>query len=183
MANASAKRIASQNEAAIKNMLYGHVLGNLLPLLIRVLFQWQTFRQSKKAIVLYSISVALSQFLYHHLKKMGTPRRDSTGNLLSPGDDLNQPGMTEWIFDILYISWFAQVGSAILGEWFWWIYVVIPTFVIYKLWNVLISPLLLGRSSSASEEEPEQEGLSKRQEKLKKRSDRGDPRVKMQTRK
>lgn len=35
---------------------------------------------------------------------MGTPRRDSTGNLVSPGDDLSQPGMTEWTFDVLYIS-------------------------------------------------------------------------------
>ena len=85
-------------------MLYGHLLGNLLPLLIRVLFRWQAFQQSKVAIVLYCASVALSHFLYQHLKKMGTPRRDSTGNLMFSGDDLNQPGMTEWIFDILYIS-------------------------------------------------------------------------------
>jgi hypothetical protein len=94
----------------------------------------------------------------------------------------------------------AQSGSAIFGEWFWWIYIVvlsypflatssltlyfqIPTFVIYKLWN-LVSPMLLGRSSAVGEEEPRQEeGLSKRQEKLKKRSDRGDPRVKAQVRK
>jgi hypothetical protein len=85
-------------------MLYGHLLGNLLPLLVRVLLRWQAFRHSKKAIVLYCISAALSQFLYRYLKKMGTPRRDSTGGLVSPGDDLNQPGMTEWIFDVLYIS-------------------------------------------------------------------------------
>lgn len=44
--------------------------------------------------------------------------------------------------------------------------------------------MLLGRSSAVGEEEPKQEeGLSKRQEKLKKRSDRGDPRVKAQARK
>jgi len=43
--------------------------------------------------------------------------------------------------------------------------------------------MLLGRSSSVGEEEPRQEGLSKRQEKLKKRNDRGDPRVKVQARK
>jgi hypothetical protein len=43
--------------------------------------------------------------------------------------------------------------------------------------------MLLGRSSTVSEEEPKEEGLSKRQEKLKKRSDRGDPRVKAQVRK
>jgi hypothetical protein len=62
------------------------------------------------------------------------------------------------------------------------LYFQIPTFVIYKLCN-LISPMLLGRSSAVGEEEPTQEGLSKRQEKLKKRSDRGDPRVKAHVRK
>ena len=92
-------------------MLYGQLLGNLLPLLIRILFRWQAFQQSKKAIVLYCGSVALSQFLYQHLKKMGTPRRDTTGNIVSSGDDLNQPGMTEWMFDILYISCEAQTDN------------------------------------------------------------------------
>jgi SRP-independent targeting protein 2/TMEM208 len=123
-------------------MLYGHVLSNLLPLLIRILFQWQDFQPSKKAITFYCLTLALSQFLYQYLKKTGTPKRDPTGNLVSPGDDLNHPGMTEWIFDILYISCefeykhnvathtslsvgFAQVGSAILGEWFWWIYLAV----------------------------------------------------------
>ena len=63
------------------------------------------------------------------------------------------------------------------------LYFQIPTFVIYKLWN-LVSPMLLGRSSAVGEEVPRQEeGLSKRQEKLKKRNDRGDPRVKAQVRK
>ncbi|KAH9077403.1 hypothetical protein EDB83DRAFT_2504589 [Lactarius deliciosus] len=162
MANASAKRIASQNEAAIKNMLYGQLLCNLVPTIIRILLRGQTLRDSKKA-------------------KLGTPRRDSTGNLVSSGEDLNQPGMTEWMFDILYISWFAQVGTAILGEWLWWTYLVIPAFVIYKLWG-LISPMVFGRSSTLPEEEPV-ENLSKRQEKLKKRNERGDPRVKAQVRK
>lgn len=92
-------------------MLYGHLLGNLLPLLIRILFRWQASQQSKKAIVLYCGSAALSQFLYQQLKRMGTPRRDSTGNLVSPGDDLNQPGMTEWTFDVLYISCEAQTDN------------------------------------------------------------------------
>jgi hypothetical protein len=85
-------------------MLYGQLLCNLVPALIRILFRGQTFRDSKKAIVFYFLSLALSQFLYRHLKRLGTPKRDSTGNLVSSGDDLNQPGMTEWMFDILYIS-------------------------------------------------------------------------------
>lgn len=199
-------------------MLYGHLLGTFLPLLIRFLFRWQAFRQSKKAIFLYCASVALSQFLYQHLRRVGEPRRDSTGNLVSPGDDLNQPGITEWTFDVLYISCepvsryhmgihpliVCRVCSNRLCDFGGMVLVdirhgtiqlslemslldifslQIPTFVIYKLWTVLISPILLGRSSSVGEEEPRQEGLSKRQEKLKKRNDRGDPRVKAQGRK
>lgn len=43
--------------------------------------------------------------------------------------------------------------------------------------------MVFGRSSTLPEEEAKQEGLSKRQEKLKKRNERGDPRVKAQVRK
>ncbi len=43
--------------------------------------------------------------------------------------------------------------------------------------------MVFGRSSAQPEEEPKQESLSKRQEKLKKRNERGDPRVKAQVHK
>jgi len=137
---------------------------------------------------------------------------------VSPGDDLNQPGMTEWTFDILYISCELinrhhigicplivrrvcpsrlchSRGMVLLdihcGTTYCFCHATasltlvlkIPIFVIYKVWSVLISPMLLGRSYSVDDEEPRKDGLSKRQEKLKKRSDRGDPRVKMQARK
>ena len=118
-------------------MLYGHLLGNFLPLLIRVLFRSQAFRQSKKAIVLYCISAALSQFLYQHLKKMGTPRRDSTGGLVSPGDDLNQPGMTEWIFDILYMSC-ESVNRHHIGTPYLIIYRVCPSRLCHSRGMVLV---------------------------------------------
>ena len=35
---------------------------------------------------------------------MGSPKRDATGIVVMSGDDLNQPGITEWMFDILYIA-------------------------------------------------------------------------------
>lgn len=60
----------------------------------------------------------------------------------------------------------------------------IPGFAIYKLWGLVISPLLLGpRGASAPEsaEGVEMQNLSKRQEKLKKRQEKGDPRVQTKT--
>lgn len=56
----------------------------------------------------------------------------------------------------------------------------IPGYAAFKLWNSLISPYFLGRSSTpapAQEDVGKKETLSKRQEKLRKRSERGDSRV------
>ena len=60
----------------------------------------------------------------------------------------------------------------------------IPGYAVYKLWGSLISPYLLGRSSTsaAPEDTGKKETLSKRQEKLRKRSERGDPRVQVRQR-
>jgi hypothetical protein len=62
----------------------------------------------------------------------------------------------------------------------------IPLFAIFKLWSSIISPFLKGRSSdiqdsaaAAADDLP----TSKRQEKLRKRGEKGDPRVRMQARK
>ncbi len=92
----------------------------------------------------------------------------------------------------------CQIGSGAFGDWFWWLYMIvrrgdtssrsstdilsfqIPVYAVFKLWTSAISPLLLGRSSSAptadaaDDKEP---AASKRQEKLRKRNERGDPRV------
>ncbi|ETW84285.1 hypothetical protein HETIRDRAFT_123913 [Heterobasidion irregulare TC 32-1] len=176
MANASAKKTASQNETVIQNLFYGQLLSHLLPLVVRWLLKTHT---TKKVAFFFTFSFIVSQFIYHRLVKMGTPKRDNTGQLISSGEDLNQPGVTEWMFDVLYVAWATQIGSAIFGEWVWWLFTAIPVYVFYKLWYSFISPVLLGRPSSSGAEETQDppENLSKRQEKLRKRSERGDSRV------
>ena len=58
-------------------------------------------------------------------------------------------------------------------------------YAVFKLWTSVISPLVLGRSSTpaSAEQEAVPVASSKRQEKLRKRQEKGDPRVKVQTRK
>lgn len=56
----------------------------------------------------------------------------------------------------------------------------IPLYAGYKLWSNFIGPMLgwsRGAGSQATEGGGEKETVSKRQEKLRKRSERGDPRV------
>ena len=92
---------ASQNEAAIQNLFYGQLLSHLLPLVVRWLLKTHT---TKKVVFFFTFSFIVSQFIYHRLVKMGTPKRDSIGQLISSGEDLNQPGVTEWMFDVLYVA-------------------------------------------------------------------------------
>ncbi|EPQ59572.1 DUF788-domain-containing protein [Gloeophyllum trabeum ATCC 11539] len=182
MANASAKKIAAQNETAIKNIQLGMLIASLLSILLRLLLRRNTLTLSFRTL-LSSSTYLITFFLSRFLTRVGTPRRSASGELLSPGDDLNQAGMTEWCFDVLYITWACQVGSAALGDWVWWLYSVIPLYAGYKGYN-LVSPFLLGRPAAAGADDVPPVGpTSKRQEKLRKRNERGDPRVKTQQRK
>ncbi|GLB45981.1 putative protein of unknown function (DUF788) [Lyophyllum shimeji] len=69
----------------------------------------------------------------------------------------------------------------LFGDWFWWLYMVIPLYAVFKLWVSVISPMFLGRSTKqAADDINKPETTSKRQEKLRKRNERGDPRVRAQ---
>ncbi|PFH52670.1 hypothetical protein AMATHDRAFT_173262 [Amanita thiersii Skay4041] len=184
MANAAAKRIANQNETAIKTLKLGLFIPTFVSLLLRFLLRRNSLPPSKGSLAIYILTFFPVLFLSSYLIKMGTTRRDSvTGTLISYGEDLNQPGVTEWCFDILYITWACQIGSGAFGEWFWWFYMVIPLYAIFKLWTSMISPMIFGRSKvlPVADNPLDQTAPSKRQQKLKKRSERGDPRVKVQT--
>ncbi|KAG7097185.1 hypothetical protein E1B28_004557 [Marasmius oreades] len=185
MANASAKRIASQNEATVKNIKLGMILPTIVSLLLRLLFRRDSLPPSKGSLTLYIVTFLPAFFLSNYLIKVGSTRRDpTTGTLISYGEDLNQPGVTEWCFDVLYVTWTCQVGSGAFGEWFWWLYMVIPLYAMYKLWTSVIFPIFFSRSATSERVEGDTEpASSKKQEKLRKRSERGDPRVQTQVRK
>jgi len=178
MAGGSAKKIAAQNENAIKNIRTCLLVVCLSSLALRfIIFRrpYSTFQHICVAIP-FIPSVGLSRYI----SKLGKPVRDASGTLISPGADLNQGGITEWSFDILYITWACQVGSALLGEWFNILYLVIPAFAMYKVWG-LVGPFLFQRNSGDATGHGE-EPVSKRQQKLQQRAERGDPRVKQMKR-
>ncbi|CCM02806.1 uncharacterized protein FIBRA_04917 [Fibroporia radiculosa] len=184
MANASAKRVAQQNAETIKNMKLGMLGAGVLSLLLRLIIRKGSLSPTRLSLWLLILSYVPSIFLSRYLERIGSPRRDhTTDTLISAGEDLGRPGIIEWAFDVIYITWACQIGSGAFGEWFWCLYLVIPIYAIYKLWSTVISPMLLGRSPPPSVQDNNLPGgsASKRQEKLRKRSERGDPRVRVQT--
>ena len=56
-------------------------------------------------MMIYVILSLPAMFLAQYLQQTGAPRRDRVGGeLISPGEDLNQPGLTELCFDVLYVT-------------------------------------------------------------------------------
>lgn len=111
-----------------------------------------------------------------HRSSVGSPRRDAaTSTLIAPGEDLNAPGVTEWCFDVIYVTWICQVGTSLFGEFVWWLYlsvsiplpcyatlssvytaclifcpVQIPLYAGWKLYTFVIAPMFGLRSTGPS---------------------------------
>lgn len=118
------------------------ILPTILSLVLRFLFRRSSLPPSIGSLTIYTPTFLAAFFISSYLVKIGTPRRDpTTGTLISYGEDLNQPGVIEWCFDLLYItcmtflyisfmsfdvlSGTCQVGSGAFGEWFWWLYMIV----------------------------------------------------------
>lgn len=80
-------------------------IPTLLSTFFRLLLRRSSLLPSKGSLAIYIVTYLPALFLSRYLERMGTSRRDpTTGALISPGEDLNQAGVTEWCFDILYVT-------------------------------------------------------------------------------
>lgn len=200
-------------------------ISSVLSFIIRLIFRRNSLLPPSLGLAaIFVLTFAPALFIYRYLVKIGTTRRHpTTGELLSPGEDLNQPGVTEWAFDVLYVtcmSFFSYAVSELIAHAHGAQGLVksgaqhlengsggcicpsvglptvgqecadmgvpcqIPLYAFYKVWSSFISPMFFGRSSSSAAEDEDSnatESTSKRQQKLRKRSERGDPRVRTAT--
>ena len=62
------------------------------------------------------------------------------GQLLSGGADLSQEGVTEYTWDMLYVTMFVQLGTGFVSDLFWLIYLIPPSVAFYFLWTKVIYP-------------------------------------------
>lgn len=96
---------ASQNEVLVKVLKLGMLLPTIISILLRLLFRRGSWPPSILLLVFYIIASAPAALLSLYLINIGTPKREPTTNtLIFYGEDLSQPGVTEWCFDIIYIT-------------------------------------------------------------------------------
>lgn len=103
---------------------------------------------------------------YNQLDKMANPTYGDDGELLDGGFDMSTGGICGYLHDVIYITSFVQIMSILSGK-FWYTYLVIPAFGIYKS-----SGLIRGLLSQGSEDEPKDEKTRKKREKMEKKASR-----------
>ncbi|KAG4303427.1 hypothetical protein PCANB_000328 [Pneumocystis canis] len=127
-ANASLKKQAKKNTAAIKKLKIGGLISNSIFISIRLIYRYTS--TTKYTFILYFITFSFSMGLSYLLWSMGSPKYKKE-HLESPGEDLNQEGIIRYMFYAIYMTWVIHITVAILSDKAWCLY-FIPCFVILK---------------------------------------------------
>jgi len=131
MAQKAKKDRAKANTTTLNNLHIGALTINALFLLFTLLFR----RRSYLAYILFSLPSFIAEFV---LETTGRPKYDATTKALkSSGEDLAAQGLTEYMFDIIWITWFSLVVVMVMGNWGWLVWAVVPVYGAYKGYGLL----------------------------------------------
>ncbi len=174
MAGAAEKKQAKYNVETLKQIHIISAVVNLFSLVCLFVFHRPN---SKKPYFIFSIPGWFCEFV---IEKIGRPKykKDDVRGfqmLVNAGEDLRQQGLTEYIFDVFYLTEACDIFMCLFGSnMSYLILLLIPIYAVYKL----ASLWLRFRSRSAGNPTFEQEDnrqaqpKSKRQKKLEARQNR-----------
>lgn len=176
MASQSGKKTASANSRTLKEL---HVISLVINVLV-LLSLFVTHRPASKWVyVVFSIPAFGCQYV---LEKSGRPvysfdSMTGLSKLVRSGDDIKGPGLFEYMFDCIYVTWICDILMIICNSnKVWILFLVVPGFLAFKITSVAKS--FMGSKAavpveSSGKEAPEAaSGKSKRQTKLEQRGQR-----------
>ncbi|KAK9460785.1 uncharacterized protein V1516DRAFT_677645 [Lipomyces oligophaga] len=165
MARGSSKKQAQANIEALKSLHISAAAINGLYLLSHFLLRRPS---SIKPYIIFSLPAWIIEY---QLERIGRPKfSSSNGSLISAGEDLTQAGLTEWLFDIVYVTMIIDILAVVFGRsWVWFLYLVIPAYGSYMAYSSFIGPILKQRAAASRvQEEPESEPNSRKKSKKEK---------------
>ncbi|KAF2843239.1 hypothetical protein M501DRAFT_985364 [Patellaria atrata CBS 101060] len=180
MAQKAAKTLAVRNTTTLNRTLViaGSIHG--LFILLRMLFFYRSF--TRRSLFLYVLLSFPALFIQFWFERMGRPvyLNMSTGNtelsakgnkeLKRSGEDLEARGLTEWMWDVFYWSYGCIGLAAIVGDYAWWLWTIIPLYSLWLAYTTFIGAKqgMAGLTGGADGDGTPTVG-SKRQQKLEKR--------------
>ncbi|KAK3942380.1 hypothetical protein QBC46DRAFT_74585 [Diplogelasinospora grovesii] len=131
MAQKARKDRAKSNAVALNNLHIGSLVVNGLFVLFHFLFK-------SRSLWLWFILSTPSFLCQFVLERTGRPSYDpATKALKSSGEDLAAPGLTEYMFDVVWVTWATAVLVALLGNWAWIFWTVVPAYGAYKGYSMM----------------------------------------------
>uniref|UniRef100_A0A7S2DRR1 Transmembrane protein 208 n=1 Tax=Haptolina brevifila TaxID=156173 RepID=A0A7S2DRR1_9EUKA len=163
MAGSSEKKLMASNQAILSKYRWILLGLNALYVAYRVAFLWDTFSGWHAAGYALTIIVyAVCWWLFTMSAKPKFASVAEGGKLISAGIDLNQPGVMEYTWDIMYVMMFVQIGSGFISDWFWLFAVIPPSFGLYFLWIKVIYPWISKPDPEAQLAQEQQPGRNQR---------------------
>lgn len=179
MSAGSQKKLAIRNKSILYQLRYIAATVNLIAI-IAIFY----FSRPSRSITYILLSIP-SFVLQYVLESSGSPKIGPDGKVIASGADILQKGsLFEYCFDIIYLTWILDVLMIVLGSnKVWWGYVMIPGYAIYKI-SGFVLPFFKKTGGAAQQNEvdgdvsgpatrKDNSGLSKRQQKLKARQEKG----------
>lgn len=125
MAQKAKKDLAKQNAAALNSLHLCGFVVNAGFLLWHVLV-------APRSLVAYGLFSTPAFVCEYVLEASGRPRHDAaTKALRSPGEDMAARGLTEYLFDVIWVTWACAVAVMFAGNWGWALWAVIPAYGAY----------------------------------------------------
>ena len=182
MAGKAAKKQSQQN-TKILNDLYKVTIPIVSLALLRSII-WRSpettlFRALFNFLVLH-IPLVVSIYV---IDSSGRPKYgsvDSYGkkSLISEGQDLSgSDNLFQYLFDVVYLSLFADIGRILFNSAkFWYVFLVCPVYVVYKVYS--LKRQYLGSSSSSAAAAGADSAAPTKSKRQMKREKRGENQVK-----
>uniref|UniRef100_A0A0R3RXC7 Transmembrane protein 208 n=1 Tax=Elaeophora elaphi TaxID=1147741 RepID=A0A0R3RXC7_9BILA len=154
------KQIYEENQAAISHYSIAAILSSVFYILIssflflRTAWEWFGF----------SVCCVLQMAAILTMRSMARCRRNEKGQVTDAGLDLNQPdAFGEYCKDVVilcsFVTTIATIWSMIL-----WLLLLIPAYVLYKLWKMIIAPWFFAEPL----EQEDEKKVKKRERRLRK---------------
>jgi hypothetical protein len=130
MAQKAKKDRAKSNAEALRTLHLGTLIINTLFVLANLFFR-------RRSLLLYAVLSAPAFVCEYVLERTGRPKYGPNGQLKAGGEDLNSAGLTEYMWDTVWITWASVIAVIFFGNGGWLIWGVVPVFALIKGWGLL----------------------------------------------
>jgi hypothetical protein len=131
MAQKAKKDRARSNTVALNNLHTGAAIANAAFIVFYLLFK----SRSLFLYILLSIPALICEIV---LERAGRPTYDpATKALRAGGEDMSSPGLTEYMFDIVWVTWACLAAVIVFGNKGWLLWLTVPAYGAYQGYSLL----------------------------------------------